>query len=620
MAEPTPSEPGINLQQLLRHWYWMPLAVLALGLGSIIMLFSSNWIRESLMAKDIQLVGAVGEIQTLTAISHLWIEEYVTGDEVDLEEIEGHLRRSVQLMSGVLRPEDLANRQLLMTASEEVDLQALVDRINGRLMEFSELTDRRRRGFERGEEVGIGSPFDVEYDSVFNSLLEDLRLLEDHLNRHLVLAENRSRLLFRSMLSAWVLIVVLAVTGLWTRERRRMLAEDALVESQAQLLQAQKMEAVGRLAGGMAHDINNHLAAITAQCELVQLKTEPDSPVARKMEAVLSTASKSSTLIKRLLAFSRRDPASPQVLNLNGIIEGMERMLTRLIGEDIRLETRLQPDLWNVTIDPSQLEQVLLNLVINGREAMPTGGLLRVETANLAGEAPTKDAEPSGDQVQLVVADSGAGIAPEIHDRIFEPFFTTKEASGNSGLGLATVHGIVQQNRGAISLSSELGQGAVFTVRFPRTLKAATGEAGETREVAPRAGGSERILLVEDNEELRRSVCEMLVALGYSVWAAASAEEALRSYASEVGNVDLVITDVVMPGMSGRQLADRLQQDDPGIKTLFVSGHTDDMILRHGIKEGEVDFLSKPFTSETLARKIRQILLAGSEEQTPART
>ena len=206
MAEPTPSEPGINLQQLLRHWYWMPLAVLALGLGSIIMLFSSNWIRESLMAKDIQLVGAVGEIQTLTAISHLWIEEYVTGDEVDLEEIEGHLRRSVQLMSGVLRPEDLANRQLLMTASEEVDLRALVDRINGRLMEFSELTDRRRRGFERGEEVGIGSPFDVEYDSVFNSLLEDLRLLEDHLNRHLVLAENRSRLLFRSMLSAWVLI------------------------------------------------------------------------------------------------------------------------------------------------------------------------------------------------------------------------------------------------------------------------------------------------------------------------------------------------------------------------------------------------------------------------------
>lgn len=561
------------------------------------------------MVQDIALVHALGEIQTREAASHLWLEEYVTGDEIHLGEVWENQDRSLALIHAILDGGRVGTDRYSVKPLEEPSLRRRAVDIQRQMREFERIARRRHEGYERREDVGVGSALDIEYDRVFKGMLADLRSLQSAVDDELDRAHAQSRLLFRTILTAWIAIVSLAVTGLWTRERRRLLAEAALRESEAQLLQSQKMEAVGRLAGGLAHDINNYLAAVTAQCDLAKLSPGDAAAVRSRMDSVVSTVSKAAALIRRLLAFSRSEPLETRIVNLNRVVADLEPMLARLIGEDVQLTTELDPELWNVESDPSQLEQVVVNLVVNAREALPAGGDVALQTRNVRRErgdtnqAPALDA---GDYVVLTVSDTGIGIPHEIRERIFEPFVTTKDKTTNSGLGLATVYAIVRQVRGTIRVESDAGKGSSFGIYLPRS------HAEETRSAAPNrgrmAGGGQRILLVEDNDDLRESAREALEVFGYSVATAATGEQALEIFRANPAAVDLVITDVVMPGMNARQVVERLRHERGDLPVILVSGYTGDVVVRHGVDQADVSFVPKPFSMDALAHKIQEVL------------
>ncbi|MFQ5528185.1 MAG: response regulator [Thermoanaerobaculia bacterium] len=588
-----------------RRPHWMPLLVLALGVGSILLLLANNWIQQSMIAPDVGSLRAVAEIQTRVAIAHLWVEEYVTGDDLHLDQIEPSLRRAERLVRS-LAERSRESTGVVSNGSLDSTVEQSTTDIAAEVELFSRLTRDRLIGAANQEDVGIGSAVDEEYDRVFFELNDRLAGLEQALLVRLTSAQRRAALLFRGLLIAWSLIVVLAAAGLWTRERRQHKTEEALGDSQAQLLQAQKMEAVGRLAGGLAHDINNYLAAIAAQSELVKMKAEPESPTAKRMESVLATTGRAGALIERLLAFSRRQPARPESVDLNRVLEGLDTMLQQLLGEDIALETRLAADLWPVEIDVSQLEQVILNLAVNAREAMATGGKLVVATRNLpAADAPAREA--ASDRVEVTVTDTGSGIPRSLRRKIFEPFFTTKEKT-HSGLGLATVLGILEQNAGEIDVESGR-TGTRFRIVLPRSAIQAL-ETPTAEDSSVLHAGSGRILLAEDNQEVRRSTQDLLESWGYDVTTAPDARRALDAFEKEDGRFDLLITDVVMPGLSGRRLVEELRSLGSDLPVLYVSGHTDDVVLRHGLAAGEVDLLSKPFTARQLAERVRSALAA----------
>lgn len=390
--------------------------------------------------------------------------------------------------------------------------------------------------------------------------------------------------------------------------RRRMEAE--LEQRQIELRQAQKMEAVGRLAGGIAHDVNNYLGAIRGTCEVAMLKAEAGEALERRMRSAIATADKVSGLIRQLLAFSRRQPVSARVVDLNRIVRELEPMMTRLIGDDIQLALRLDPRPRTLEIDPGQLEQVLVNLLVNAGEAMGQGGRIVLETFALGPGDPRRrrHAEPPvGHAVALVVRDAGCGIPPETLEKIFEPFYTTKGASGSSGLGLATVYGIVQQNGGSILCHSLVGEGTSFELLFPASDRGE--EVTENiPELRPRrhAGGLE-VLLVEDNTAMGETAEAFFGLLGHRVIRATSGEEALELAASR-RRPDLLVTDVVMPGIDGRTLRDELHRRWPDLPCLFVSGYTDSALLRRGVDEGEVHLLPKPFSLAELDRAIEAVL------------
>ena len=607
--EPSTPQPLADLRRASRRGAWAPATVLGLGVASIVMLLFISWIHERLIVRDVALARAIGEIQTRIATSHLWMEEHVSGDQVDLAALQGHLDRSLALARAMLEgsPATGGGAERIEPLNEPA-LVARATSLQSRIEEFAALAQRRREGYARGEDVGVGSAFDIVYDRIFMLVAEQSDALAATLNDRLDRNYRRSRLLVRASLGAWVAIVAIAVTGLARGERRRRQAEAALRRSEERLLQAQKLDAVGRLAGGLAHDINNYLAAIASQCELTKLKPEPPSRVVERMGTVLDTTMKAAGLIKRLLAFSRRQPAQPQVVDLNRVVGGLEPMARRLIGEDVELVTCLAGGLWSVRIDPGQLEQVIVNLLVNAREAMPTGGKVTLETANVMGAGAWSASTPAalGEHVLLAISDDGPGVPAAIRDRIFEPFFTTKGESGNSGLGLATVYGIVEQAGGHVWMYSEEGRGATFKIYLPRCREASEAAAVVVPRTAAR--GTERILLVEDEADLRRSLAGLLEALGYEVASASSADEAHRLVAAGGRPVDLVVTDVVMPGTSGRDLAEALRCERPELPVLFISGYTDNVVLRHGILAGEADFLPKPFSADQLAGKVRELI------------
>jgi PAS domain S-box-containing protein len=385
-------------------------------------------------------------------------------------------------------------------------------------------------------------------------------------------------------------------------ERRRL---------EARVQQSEKMETVGRLAGGVAHDFNNLLGVIVGYGELLARRLPADPRLHKYIGDILAAAERAGALTRQLLAFSRRQVLQPRIVDLNQVVAEMDTMLRRLIGEDVDLVTQLQPELGCINADPGQLEQILMNLAVNARDAMPQGGTLTIATANVllaAEDGPTDPDWRPGPYVCLTVSDDGHGMTAEVQARLFEPFFTTKEAGRGTGLGLATVHGIVSQSGGHLTVESTAGQGARFQVFLPETADphSAAAPAPGTAELL---AGTETVLLVEDETSLRNIVCECLEASGYRVLSAGSGPEALAIHHREAV-VDLLITDVVMPGMGGRDLAERLSVDRPGLRVIYMSGYTDDAVVRHGVLSDQVAFLQKPFTTHALAEKVRAVLEA----------
>ena len=390
---------------------------------------------------------------------------------------------------------------------------------------------------------------------------------------------------------------------------QRKQTEEALRQSEDHLRQSQKMEAVGRLAGGVAHDFNNLMTVIMGRSELLLNRLDEADPLRRNAEEIKRTAERAVSLTQQLLAFSRKQVLTPKVLDLNTVVANMDRMLRRLIGEDIDLVTVLGPALDRIKADPSQLEQVVMNLAINARDAMPSGGKLTIETANAYLDQAYARNHPSvlpGSYVMLAVSDNGTGMDADTQTRIFEPFFTTKEQGKGTGLGLATVYGIVKQSGGYIWVYSEPGWGTTFKIYLPRVSD--TVEVVEPAVVPVRAHGSETILLVEDEAGVRELTREILQMHGYTVLEAPHGPEALEICRQYPGAIDLMVTDMVMPQMSGAELSVQAAALRPAMKVVFISGYADRAIVRHGVLEADTLYLQKPFTPDALARKVREAL------------
>jgi signal transduction histidine kinase/CheY-like chemotaxis protein len=395
-------------------------------------------------------------------------------------------------------------------------------------------------------------------------------------------------------LSAGVVVTFLDVTG------------QKQLEHQYQ--QSQKMEAIGRLAGGVAHDFNNLLTVINGYADMLLEDLPPGDPSLPSVAEIRRAGARSAELTHQLLAFSRRQILAPRVLDLNAVVAEAETMLHRVIGEDVHLTTDLAAGLWAVKADPGQIQQVLMNLAVNARDAMPQGGQLRIETRNLELDEDYsrlhQDAG-SGPHVMLSVSDSGSGMAQEVRARLFEPFFTTKAPGKGTGLGLATVYGIVRQSGGHVEVETHLGMGTAIRVCLPVTTEPAA-EAVAVRELPAR--GTETILAVEDEGQVRELLRQILSGCGYTVIEAPDGATATRRAADHPGLIHLLVTDVVMPGMGGRLLAERIRQQRAGVRVLFLSGYTDDAVVRHGVSQEGVNFLQKPFTPAMLTRKVRDVL------------
>ena len=381
---------------------------------------------------------------------------------------------------------------------------------------------------------------------------------------------------------------------------------------EVQLLHAQKMESIGTLAGGIAHDFNNILTTIIGNASLALMDVGKDGPLREKIEEIKIAGERAASLTRQLLAFSRKQIIHPKVIDLNELLTGIEKMLGRLIGEDVELLTILDPALWQVEADPGQIEQMIMNLAINAKDAMPRGGKLTVETANVDLDGSyfrkhgIKEEQP-GTYVMLAVSDTGIGMDKKTQEHIFEPFFTTKEVGKGTGLGLSTVYGIVKQNNGFIWVYSEPGQGSTFKIYLPEVKGDAEAEEKERISVE-NLGGSETVLIVEDDDSLRKLARTVLKQRGYKVLEAENGEDALRVSEAHDGPIDLLITDLVMPKMGGKEVAERLQPLYPQMKVIYMSGYPDNAIVHHDVLAPGLNFFEKPFTPEGLARKVREAL------------
>ncbi len=400
---------------------------------------------------------------------------------------------------------------------------------------------------------------------------------------------------------------------------KRDVTKDLALE--AQLLQAQKMEGVGQLAGGVAHDFNNLLCLILSYTDFALEGLPEGDPLREDLQEVKGAAERAAVLTHQLLAFSRKQVLQPVALNLNEVVTGLQKMLGRIVGEDIELKLGLAADLDLVMADWGQLDQVIVNLVVNARDAMPEGGKLTVETDNVEVDEEYSEQHlgtPPGPYVRLSVSDSGAGMDEQTRSKIFDPFFTTKEKGRGTGLGLSTVYGIVTQSGGRIWVYSEPGRGTAFKIYFPRTAAHGSAPAAPPKALPARPSGHETILVVEDVEALRRVAKRALETVGYRVLTAGDGEEGLAVAAGHSGAIDLLLTDVVMPKMSGRVLAQAIVKARPTTMVLYMSGYTGDAIVHHGVLDAGTSFLAKPFTADQLARKVREVLQGGSTQQTEA--
>jgi signal transduction histidine kinase/CheY-like chemotaxis protein len=390
-------------------------------------------------------------------------------------------------------------------------------------------------------------------------------------------------------------------------ELRSDISEQILLEEQ--FFQAQKMEAVGRLAGGVAHDFNNMLSVILGNAEMAKEAAPMDGPCREHLQEILHAGRKSADLVRQLLAFSRKQTVDPQVLDCNLILQSSQKILKRLVGEDIDVRFRPAPDLWRVLIDPTQLDQVIVNLSVNARDAMPGVGVLSIETANVVLDDEYCHAHVyanPGEYVLLTVSDTGCGMSKEIMEHIFEPFFTTKKQGQGTGLGMSTIFGIIKQNNGLINVYSEINHGTSVKVYFPRFKGDAT--SFQEKKFLPSMNGHETVLLVEDDQAILRVCHTILTGYGYTVILESDPLAAIEYATHYNSQIDLLLTDIVMPHMNGKELQLAIEKLYPAIKTLFISGYTADIIAHQGVLAEGINFLQKPFSKEQLARKVREVL------------
>ncbi|MEP6850065.1 MAG: response regulator [Acidobacteriota bacterium] len=396
---------------------------------------------------------------------------------------------------------------------------------------------------------------------------------------------------------------------------KRVQAEEELRKSEEQLRQSLKLESVGRLAGGIAHDFNNMLTAINGYSELTLRRLNDNDPLRSNIEEIKKAGERSAELTRQLLAFSRRQMLQAKILDINRVVSDTVLMLDRLIGEDIELVTILDPQVASIEADPGQLSQVMMNLAVNSRDAMPNGGTITIETRNvLLDEAYAKQhiAVKPGPYVMLSVSDTGTGMDVKTQQQIFEPFFTTKEIGKGTGLGLSTVYGIVKQSNGNIWVYSEMDKGTVFKIYLPQVMEE-TEEQTEQTDTAGTFWGTETVLVVEDEDMVRNLTREVLESCGYTIIEARSGVDALAFSSKYPEKIDLLITDLVMPQIGGRELAEKMTAAYPGILVLYTSGYTDDGIVRNGILAEDANFIQKPFTLDALAKKVRELLDSGTE-------
>lgn len=390
-------------------------------------------------------------------------------------------------------------------------------------------------------------------------------------------------------------------------EMTRHAAEEALRQSEEQLVQAQKLESVGRLAGGIAHDFNNMLTAINGYSDLILEKMEDADPLKHNVGEIRKAGERSAALTQQLLAFSRKQILKPEIVNINKAVSDVSMLLRRLIGEDVVLATELAPNVDDIEVDPGQFSQIIVNLAVNARDAMPRGGTLTISTANSPSDNGGDNGRGQRDYVRLSVRDTGVGMDEETRRQLFEPFFTTKDVGKGTGLGLATVYGFIKQSGGFITVDSEVEKGTTFSIFLPASRRFT--DLTENGDKKRRSSvGAETILLVEDEDIVRKLGYDVLTASGYKVIEAVSGGEALEICAGDAQHIDLLLTDVVMPQMNGRELWERLSAQRPEMKVLFTSGYTDDMVVRSGIRNEETNFLQKPFAIDTLIDKVREVL------------
>jgi signal transduction histidine kinase/CheY-like chemotaxis protein len=400
-------------------------------------------------------------------------------------------------------------------------------------------------------------------------------------------------------------------------EQRRQVEKDHEV-LQRQMTQAQKMESVGRLAGGVAHDYNNMLTVIGGYAELAVSRAGPDSPLLPYLKAIADAAERSVAITSRLLAFARKQTIRPRIIDLNQVVQGTLQMLERLIGEDIDLRWAPAPRLWTANVDPAQIDQVLANLCVNARDAIDGVGRITIETRNAAFDqayCARHTGFVPGEYVMLAVSDDGRGMEKEVLEHVFEPFFTTKETGHGTGLGLATVYGIVKQNDGFINVYSEPGHGSSFHIYLPRYSGQAEHVEVRTDEAIP-GGHGETVMIVEDEPAILALGETMLKSLGYVVLTAGTPEDALSRARGHDGPIHVVVTDVVLPRMNGRELSQRIRAVKPGVKVLFMSGYTADVIAHRGVLDQGVEFIQKPFSEKDLALKLREVLAGGADALT----
>jgi len=386
--------------------------------------------------------------------------------------------------------------------------------------------------------------------------------------------------------------------------------EAELKRLEEELRQAQKMEAVGRLAGGIAHDFNNLLTVITGYSDLLLLSGELSASGRDMLQQIKKAGDRAAALTRQLLAFSRRQMLVPEVVDLNSLITSLSQMLRRVIGEDIELVLHLDPKLASVTADPGQIQQVIMNLVVNARDAMPRGGKLTIQTTNVEWDNDLRQQHPAvkpGPFALLSVTDTGTGISPQVREHLFEPFFTTKGVGKGTGLGLSTVYGIVKQSNGLIEVISEPGQGACFRIYLPQAPITPRRRSSEKVKTKP-ASAKGTILVVEDEDQVRAMTCTLLQKAGYTILEGKNGPNAIETSEKHGGPIDLLLTDVVMPRMNGRSLYQKLAARRPEMKVLFVSGYTDSALFRHGMTDSPAAILLKPFTPEALLTHVGQTL------------